>query len=73
VASPAPHSKRVSARMSNHQNNSPLVTLNPNEAASSTTSSTFPSTATPTKTSHTKAASREVIICVILLKCMLVL
>ncbi|XP_015365863.1 PREDICTED: zinc finger protein neuro-d4 isoform X3 [Diuraphis noxia] len=59
VASPAPHSKRVSARMSNNQNNSPLVTLNPNEAASSTTSSTFPSTATPTKTSHNKAVSRE--------------
>ncbi|XP_026815798.1 zinc finger protein neuro-d4 isoform X2 [Rhopalosiphum maidis] len=59
VASPAPHSKRVSARMSNHQNNSPLVTLNPNEAASSTASSTFPSTTTPTKTSHNKAVSRE--------------
>jgi len=62
VASPAPQSKRVSARMSNHQNNAPLVTLNPNEAASSTASSTFPSTTTPAKTSHNKAVSREVII-----------
>ncbi|KAF0761064.1 zinc finger protein ubi-d4 isoform X1 [Aphis craccivora] len=59
VASPAPQSKRVSARMSNHQNNAPLVTLNPNEAASSTASSTFPSTTTPAKTSHNKAVSRE--------------
>lgn len=67
MASPAPHSKRVSARMSNHQNNSPLVTLNPNEAASSTASSTFPSTTTPAKTSH-KAVSREVIICCIQFK-----
>uniref|UniRef100_A0A2S2QEE5 Zinc finger protein n=1 Tax=Sipha flava TaxID=143950 RepID=A0A2S2QEE5_9HEMI len=59
VASPAPHSKRVSARMSNHQNSSPLLSLNPNEAATSAASSVYSSNATPTKASHHKPVPRE--------------
>jgi len=59
LASPVSHSKRVSARMSNHQNNSPLVSLNPNEAATSTASSGYSSTSTPSKTSQQKPVSKE--------------
>lgn len=58
-ASSAPHSKRVSARMSNH--GSPLVSLNANEATTSTASPGFTSGATPTKTTQHKPISREVI------------
>ncbi|VVC41302.1 Hypothetical protein CINCED_3A014910 [Cinara cedri] len=58
VSSPALHSKRVSARM-NHQNNLSIASVNSSEAASSNTSTVYPSTATSTKTSQHKQGSKE--------------
>lgn len=53
--------------MSNNQNNSPLVSLNPNEAATSAGNSGYPPISTPTKTSQHKAVLREVIIIILYL------
>jgi hypothetical protein len=52
--------------MSNHQNSSPLLSLNPNEAATSAASSVYSSNATPTKASHHKPVPREVTVIIYL-------
>ncbi|XP_050529824.1 zinc finger protein ubi-d4 B isoform X4 [Daktulosphaira vitifoliae] len=50
TTSPAPHSKRMSARMTqNIQNTSPVVLLNENDVSTSATTSTFSPVSTPHK------------------------